>query len=141
MNSVNLGKNLRANIMEKQWIKFFQLWSETEEYQRRILEAQKVIRKALNQYNSPYLSYSGGKDSTVMLYMVLQQKPDLTVWHWDYGNSLMPREIEKEVLENAKKIGAINIIINKRENHETARTDHATGYKKTIIHVLVQYNQ
>lgn len=129
MNLVSPGKNSRGNTMEKQWIEFFNLWAETEEYHGRIQEAKKVIEKALKNYKNPYISYSGGKDSTVMLHMVLQQKHDISVWHWDYGDQLMPRDIEEEVLNNAGMIGAEEIIVCKRQGDD-ARTNSGPGYKQ-----------
>lgn len=129
MSSAGHGKSLRGNTMEQRWIETFQMWSKTEEYQGRIKEAQNVIKTALSRYNNPYLSYSGGKDSTVMLHLVLQQKADIPVWHWDYGEQLMPREIEKEVVINANEIGAKKIIVCKRKG-ENARDDYVSGYRQ-----------
>jgi len=115
--------------MEKHWIETFKLWAETDEYHGKVKEAQKIIKKALTRYNNPYLSYSGGKDSLVMTHLILQEDPDIPVWHWDYGDALMPREIEKEVIDNAYKIGVKNLIIRKRRGRD-ARTNHGSGYKQ-----------
>jgi phosphoadenosine phosphosulfate reductase len=43
------------------------------------------------------VSVSGGKDSLVMLDLVLGARPDARVWHWDYG-IYMPRPLEAEVM-------------------------------------------
>ncbi len=113
--------------MKPRWVETFQMWSETEEYQRRVEEARIVIKDTLKEYKKPYLSFSGGKDSTVMLHLVLQYKEDIPVWHWDYGDQLMPRAFEKEVIENAEKMGVCELIVNKRRG-EDARINHKTGY-------------
>lgn len=55
------------------------------------------------------MAFSGGKDSTCILHLVLQQKPDVMVFHWDYGPYYVPRWLENEFIENARKIGARNI--------------------------------
>ena len=91
--------------------KTFLMWSETEEHHRRLEEAKAIIAIALNNFKKPYVAYSGGKDSLCLLHLTLQQKPDVTIIHWDYGPYFMPREIENEILENARKIGAKNIQI------------------------------
>lgn len=54
-----------------------------------------------------------------MLHMVLAEKPDIMVLHWDYGPYYIPRWLEKEFLENAKKIGAKNIRV--ETSHEYIR--------------------
>lgn len=113
--------------MEEKWTEFFHLWSRTEEYHSRIETSKNVISKAFLSCSNPYLSYSGGKDSTVMLHLIIQEKPDINIWHWDYGNFLIPREIEEEILRNAEQIGGENIIVNKRIGDD-ARTNHSMGY-------------
>jgi len=89
--------------------KSFLMWTKTEEYHSRICEAEEIIRKAYEKISRPFVSFSGGKDSTVMLHLVLQQDSNVLVLHWDYGRYYMPREIEAEILANAQKIGAKNI--------------------------------
>ena len=109
--------------------KFF-LWAETEEHQSRIQTAKNIISEALDQSKCPYLAYSGGKDSLVMLHMVLQKRPDILVWHWDYGYDLMPFEMEKEILENARRIGAKNIRINSSGKGENRYRSVRTFYRQ-----------
>jgi len=89
----------------------FLLWAETDEHNQAVSEAKEVIKKALEQFKKPYVAYSGGKDSLSMLHLVLQQNPEITVVHWDYGAYFMPREFEKEILENAGKIGVQNLLV------------------------------
>lgn len=50
-----------------------------------ILEAEDCIRKVLTEYNRPVVSWSGGKCSTVVLHMALQQDPDVRVVFNDTG--------------------------------------------------------
>lgn len=115
--------------MEKHWIKTFKMWGKQEEYKKRINEAEKIITKALNISNNPYVSFSGGKDSTVLLSMVLKQKNDVLVWHWDYGDHLMPRYLEKEVQKNMIELGVKNSVTQKRKGNN-ARENHSSGYKQ-----------
>lgn len=101
--------------MDETTRKTFLLWSETEEYQKRVKESEKIIRSALEEYKRPYVAFSGGKDSTVMLHLVLQQFPSVHVFHYDYGK-YMPRSIEREVLENAKELGVRDLEVDTGKN-------------------------
>jgi len=84
-------------------------YAETSEFRAKLIEAQQIISKALETYNKPYVSYSGGKDSLVVLHLVLQQAPNILVFHWDYGRYYIPRPIEKEILEIAYSVGVKNL--------------------------------
>jgi 3'-phosphoadenosine 5'-phosphosulfate sulfotransferase (PAPS reductase)/FAD synthetase len=70
-------------------------WAEMDVHKTKVEEARQIIAKALATHQKPYVAFSGGKDSTCMLHLVLQQKPDIMVYHWDYGPYLMPRDVEK----------------------------------------------
>ena len=98
-----------------------------KDYKERIREAQQIIRECYTNYKNPYVSYSGGKDSTVILHMALQENREANIWHWDYGDELMPRNYEKEAISNAKQMGAKNIRINKRKGR---KYDTSSGYKQ-----------
>jgi len=103
-------------------------WAKTEEHKAKVEEAKEIIQRALRTHKKPYVAFSGGKDSTCMLHLVLQQKPDVMVYHWDYGKYLMPREFEKEAIEIAYKIGAKNVIID-TSNKYTSREATGIWYK------------
>ena len=123
-------QNKIKNKMKHIWYETFKLWSETEEYKGKIEESKKVITKAFTYYKNPYIAYSGGKDSIVMLHLVLQQKPNIDIWHFDHGKALMPREIEREIIHNARLLGAKNLIIktSKQLDKESARWDYKIWY-------------
>ena len=91
--------------MNEQWRKTFLAWAQTEAHQQAVVEARRVIAEALAQSKKPMVSFSGGKDSTAMLHLVLQQKPDVTVWHWDYGPAFVPREVQAEIENLARRLG------------------------------------
>lgn len=99
----------------------FQLHAELDDYQDRIYTTNDIITEALRRANKPYIAYSGGKDSTVMLHIVLQAYPDIKVWHWDYGRHYIPRHIESEILRNAKSIGAKDITIDTSQKYNQGR--------------------
>ena len=89
--------------------RLFMLWAETERFEQKVAEAKQIIESALARYNKPYVAFSGGKDSTVMLHLVLQYKPDVMVLHWDYGPYYIPREVFAEICDIAKKLGVKNL--------------------------------
>jgi len=86
----------------------FLLWSETQEYKERLKNTKSIIKSYINRYKS-YVAFSGGKDSTVMLHLVLQENPDTLVIHWDYGKYYIPRDILREIISIARKCGAKNM--------------------------------
>ena len=54
-------------------------YSKTILFRKRVEKAEKIIREALDKTRKPYVACSWGKDSTAMLHLVLQQKPDVHV--------------------------------------------------------------
>lgn len=106
----------------------FRLWSQTEGYRERTSDAKHRIQELIKNYRC-YVAYSGGKDSTVLLHMALQADPDITVWHWDYGPYYMPRELEHEVISNAYKIGAHNVMVHTTSEYNEGRKDEIVFFK------------
>lgn len=113
-------------MMNKYKRKGFLLHSKNKEYELRLKHSLQIIHEAFNK-NNCYVSFSGGKDSTVLTHLALRVCNDVCVWHWDYGDDLMPRQIEQEVITNLKELGAINIIVNKRKG---SGADTSSGYKQ-----------
>lgn len=63
------------------------LHAKTIEFVTKVSKSHDIIKDALRHMKKPYLSFSGGKDSTVMLHMVLKHKPDIPVIYWDANAS------------------------------------------------------
>lgn len=84
-------------------------WAKTEEHKRAAEKSREIIADALSRSIKPYVAFSGGKDSTCVLHLVLQQAPDAMVLHWDYGPYYIPRWLAAEFIENAKRIGARHV--------------------------------
>jgi 3'-phosphoadenosine 5'-phosphosulfate sulfotransferase (PAPS reductase)/FAD synthetase len=119
--------------MNKRTQKAFLMHSKHEDYKQRIKKAKQIIHECYKTFSSPYVSYSGGKDSTVLTHMVLQEEPLANIWHWDYGEELMPRDYEKEAIANLKQMGAKNITINKRKGN---KYDTHSGYKQFFQQII-----
>jgi len=75
----------------------FKAWNKTEIYQDHLKSTQAEIKALLSQYESISIAVSGGKDSLVLLDLILTLNPNVWVWHWDYG-IFMIRKFEEEIL-------------------------------------------
>jgi len=83
--------------MREKWKRCFQDWSKTLEFQEKIESSRNIIQEKLKQHSRPYIAFSGGKDSLCVLHLVLQENPNITVVHWDYGKYYFPRSLFQEV--------------------------------------------
>lgn len=92
-------------MMPERWREAFLIHSRTPEYGRALADAYRHIDEALARWHKPHVAFSGGKDSTAMLRMVLDRRSDCHVYHWDYGRRYMPRFIEDEMRRIAEMIG------------------------------------
>jgi len=91
--------------MKRRWAETFRAWAETKEHQRALAEARRIIAQALKESRKPIVNFSGGKDSTVLVHLVLEQKPDVHVLHWDYGRAFVPYPVHREILRIAEQLG------------------------------------
>jgi phosphoadenosine phosphosulfate reductase len=115
------------------------LHAKTTEFISTVSTAHSLIKDALDHMNNPYLSFSGGKDSTVMLHMVLKHKPDIPVVYWNADASYPDTEkfIQKIVKEwnlnfiNAKTEPILSIFKEYGINHPSIeqKTMIATVYR------------
>ena len=90
--------------MDKKWRETFLNYSKLNIFKWRVKKAEKIIERALQRFKKPYIAFSGGKDSTCVLDLVLRQA-NIDVYHWDFGRLYIPEDIHNEIKENARKIG------------------------------------
>lgn len=57
----------------------------TKGFAVRVENARDVISRVLSSLERPYVAFSGGKDSTVLLHLVLEQRPQIPVLYVDQG--------------------------------------------------------
>lgn len=84
-------------------------WSQQPQYRREVAQAKAKMQEALASCHKPYVAFSGGKDSTVMTSLVLQQRPNIMTLHWDYGRYFIPQMVHEEIIANARALGACNL--------------------------------
>lgn len=81
------------------------LYSQLKQYKILVNKTSGFIKWALSQVKNPYVACSFGKDSSVMLHLVLQHRPDIAV--------VFVRRIETDLIDNydeiIKKWGDINL--------------------------------
>lgn len=65
------------------------LRSTLPKFRRRVEQAQEIIRACLERAANPYVAFSAGKDSTVVLHLVRSIAPD-TVAHFGHEEWLLP---------------------------------------------------
>lgn len=109
--------------MEKIWKDTFKTHFETSYFKSKLIEAENIIKDALQKHKKPYVAFSGGKDSTCVLHLVLKYRPNILVYHFYFGKYYVPFEIEQEVLENAKKIGAKNIMVRTSKQYDILKRE------------------
>lgn len=92
--------------MPPEWREMFELWAELDDYKKRIAEAEDNIKQILKT-EVPTVLYSGGKDSLVMLHMVMKQNENIPVYYSDSGYDYESQQIKmpKAMTDDIVKIG------------------------------------
>ena len=113
----------------------FEVWASDELFKRLVSETIVRMQEWKLTRTKPLVSVSGGKDSSVALHLALKvwDPEDLMIWHWDYGDWLMPRSCEDESRSIINQIVGgheVKIIVNKRKGGEESRWTSHDGYKQ-----------
>lgn len=85
VNRLVLGNVINYNNMPADESRYFLLYSHLNKYVNKLMKTQEYLQSIIDKYNS-YVAFSGGKDSWVMLHMLLQYKPDIPVMFANSGN-------------------------------------------------------
>lgn len=94
-----------ATAMDPRWRETFLAWAREPAFARRVTDARGAVQRALAACRQPYVAYSGGKDSTALVHLVVQAAPEVLVLHWDYGRAFIPQPVHEEILANAQRLG------------------------------------
>ncbi|MDD2263230.1 MAG: phosphoadenosine phosphosulfate reductase family protein [Clostridia bacterium] len=97
--------------MPDEWREMFEMWADLPEYADRIKKAENNIRQILIT-EWPVVLYSGGKDSLVLLHMVMKQNDHVPVYYSDSGYDYtsqqikMPKQMTDDILKIGREAGA-----------------------------------
>lgn len=97
------------------------LHSKTSGYRELVSKTKSLIRNVLSSFKLPYVAFSGGKDSTVMLDLLIKERPEITVIHWDFGPYYIPRNIYNSLVKNAGNIGVKNLRIHTSKKYHSQK--------------------
>lgn len=61
------------------WKEYYLQYSKLKSFSRRINKSIEIIKEFLGRFPNSYISWSGGKDSTAMLHLILQIMPNIKV--------------------------------------------------------------
>ena len=113
------------------WREYFLAWYDEGRVDDKVNEAAEFSSKYLDE---GVVSVSGGKDSMVMLHIAVNKcKKEVSVFHWDHGAALMPRDVEKEIIENIRSVAPNAKLIMKQYSlggSERARHDWGPWYRE-----------
>ena len=117
--------------------RFFLRWAEQPEYLSRRREALRITANAFEK-GRPYVAFSGGKDSTVLLHMARMMRRDTVAYHYDYGEK-MPRKYFDEIVNVARSIGVNELVIGerteslRRDFHDNEERMKARGFDSVLV--------
>jgi phosphoadenosine phosphosulfate reductase len=89
-----------------QWRRTFVAWATQPTYRHLVAQTRTLIAREVAAARQPFVSFSGGKDSTVLTHLVLRVAPTVTVLHWDFGRAFVPRPLHEQIVQNARALGA-----------------------------------
>ena len=120
---------MRAEELEKD-IEYFKAWYDIGRVEEKVEEASEFASKYIE---NSIISVSGGKDSMVMLHIIYNRvSKNITVFHWDHGPYLMPRDVEAEILRNIRSVAPDSRLIVEAYQYgfrEEARWRYTIWYK------------
>lgn len=84
------------------------LYAKLNCFNRRLEKTRLFIADCLSRCSNPYVAWSGGKDSTVMLHLVMEQRPDIPAV---CIQSELDNPDNIEMIERATKELGVNLIL------------------------------
>lgn len=92
---------------------YFLLYSHLKSHQNKVIKSIDIIRRYLEQCNNPYLSWSTGKDSTVVLSLLrlIDKEMKVPVIHFDLGVELPGTDEYKKRFKNITTYSSEKTII------------------------------
>jgi len=83
----------------------FQAHADAELYPSgKVEQALDDIERVYERDETAGVSCSGGKDSMTVLGLAAESDADHRASHWDYGPTLIPRDLEQEIVDNIRSL-------------------------------------
>lgn len=83
----------------------YRLHAKLPAYQRRVEQANTIIKDILKIVKNPYVAFSCGKDSSVLAHLVLQHKPCIALRFLSSGETRLVHNVD-DVLNHYRELGA-----------------------------------
>lgn len=110
----------------------FLMWSGQDKFKKLVKSTQDTIKDLIQRYQISNVSVSGGKDSLVLLHLVLGINPFTFIWHWDYG-IYMPRVIEEKIIKTLREFFKIEKWQMRLDARTSLDPHYSSGYKQFFI--------
>lgn len=111
------------------------LHARTSEFQKQIAETHKFIDFVLSHVKNPYVAVSFGKDSVVMLHLVLQHRPYIPVYSFSNKQYDFP-DTHRLRWELQKKWDFNLILVERNVSRAVETEDEGGAYNRLFFAVL-----
>ena len=107
----------KDNNMPRKWLKTFEMRAKQKKYKQNIKIANDNINVILKSDYNPIIEYSGGKDSLVLLDLIMKYDKSIPVYNYHPGYGKYSKQIyrtqetHKEVMKSAYQTGVENITV------------------------------
>lgn len=107
----------KNNQMPRRTRKSYEMHSKTKNYKKNIQLAKNNIKHILNSKYKPIIEYSGGKDSLVLLHLVMQQNNTIPIYNYHPGYGKYCKQIYRsqkthnELMRSAEIAGAMDLTV------------------------------
>lgn len=93
-------------------------------------QTKRDIERVYRRDRSAVVGCSGGKDSMVVLALAAQADCEHRVFHWDWGSRLIPRPVERELVENIREfVPDERLFVASRSNPTVTRYPNADEFQ------------
>lgn len=105
------------NNMPRRTRRTYEMHSKHKSYQKNIELAKQNITEILESKYTPVIEYSGGKDSLVLLHMVMQQDNTVPIFNYHPGYGKYAKQIYRsqkthnELMRSAEIAGAMDLTV------------------------------
>lgn len=105
------------NNMPRRTRRTYEMHSKHKSYKKNIQEAEENITKILETRYKPVIEYSGGKDSLVLLHMVMRQDNTIPIFNYHPGYGKYCKQIYRtqkthnELMRSAEIAGAMDLTV------------------------------